>query len=88
MRLASANEKHQQPTPSTPHTPCTPHVSTATTQSNSDRSSVSSYSVEECISKNGDGSHAKGTFMLAPTPAQLGRAPLQRRQSLGSIFFY
>ncbi|KAK0169787.1 hypothetical protein PV328_010428 [Microctonus aethiopoides] len=82
MRLASANEKHQQPTPSTPHTPCTPHVSTATPQSNSDRSSVSSYSVEECISKNGDGSQTKGTFMLAPTPAQLGRAPLQRRQSL------
>jgi len=23
------------------------------------------------------------TFVLAPTPAQLGRAPLQRRQSLG-----
>lgn len=30
-------------------------------------------------------------FILAPTPAQLGRAPLQRRQKMGSgefAFFY
>lgn len=26
-------------------------------------------------------------FVLAPTPAQLGKAPLQRRQSMGKIFF-
>lgn len=25
------------------------------------------------------------TFVLAPTPAQLGRAPLQRRQSMGEL---
>lgn len=27
-------------------------------------------------------------FKLAPTPAQLGKAPLQRRQSMGKIFSY
>lgn len=26
------------------------------------------------------------TFVLAPTPAQLGRAPLQRRQSKGEMY--
>lgn len=26
------------------------------------------------------------TFVLAPTPAQLGKAPLQRRQSMGNYF--
>ena len=29
----------------------------------------------------------KREFKLAPTPAQLGKAPLQRRQSLGKKFF-
>jgi hypothetical protein len=28
------------------------------------------------------------TFILAPTPAQLGRAPLQRRQSMGLYILY
>lgn len=27
------------------------------------------------------------TFVLAPTPAQLGKAPLQRRQSMGKLNF-
>lgn len=26
-------------------------------------------------------------FKLAPTPAQLGKAPLQRRQSMGKYYF-
>lgn len=28
------------------------------------------------------------TFILAPTPAQLGKAPLQRRQSMGECRTY
>lgn len=28
------------------------------------------------------------TFILAPTPAQLGKAPLQRRQSMGECSIY
>lgn len=27
-------------------------------------------------------------FKLAPTPAQLGKAPLQRRQSMGKLIIY
>lgn len=27
-------------------------------------------------------------FKLAPTPAQLGKAPLQRRQSMGSFYWF
>lgn len=27
-------------------------------------------------------------FILAPTPAQLGRAPLQRRQNMSKFFFF
>ncbi len=27
-------------------------------------------------------------FILAPTPAQLGKAPLQRRQNRGELSFY
>lgn len=36
-------------------------------------------------SKQTDGEKGK-VFVLAPTPAQLGKAPLQRRQSMGIRF--
>lgn len=75
--LPATNEKHKQP--STPHTPHTPHTS----QSNHGSSELphKSYTFDE--SQNNDMGPNKGPFMLAPTPAQLGRAPLQRRQSMG-----
>nr|XP_050864104.1 protein capicua homolog isoform X2 [Vespula vulgaris] len=70
--LTSSNDKLKQPlTPHTPHTPHSSHI-------NSEHSSNKSYSVDE--DPNSDVGSNKGPFMLAPTPAQLGRAPLQRRQ--------
>lgn len=78
MHLSSGSEKHMQP--STPHTPHTPHAN----QSVSEHSSGVFYSVEESSGRNNDAGQNKAPFMLAPTPAQLGRAPLQRRQSLGN----
>ncbi|XP_076636085.1 putative transcription factor capicua isoform X1 [Colletes latitarsis] len=72
--LPATNDKHKQPsTPHTPHTPLSNHGST-------DVSANKSYSMDEA--QNNDIGPTKGPFMLAPTPAQLGRAPLQRRQSM------
>ncbi|XP_063980469.1 protein capicua homolog isoform X3 [Diachasmimorpha longicaudata] len=72
--LPTTMDKGKQP--STPHTPHTPH----STNQNSDNSS--GFTVEDSTLRNIDAGQNKGPFMLAPTPAQLGRAPLQRRQSL------
>lgn len=74
--LPTANDKHKQP--STPHTPQTPQNNHGA----GDLQSSKSYSFDE--SQSNDIGPSKGPFMLAPTPAQLGRAPLQRRQSLGT----
>ncbi|XP_076750298.1 putative transcription factor capicua isoform X1 [Xylocopa sonorina] len=72
--LPATNDKLKQPsTPHTPHTPLSNHGSTEITTNKS-------YSMDE--SQSNDIGPSKGTFMLAPTPAQLGRAPLQRRQSM------
>lgn len=80
MMLTSSGDKHKQP--STPHTPQTPHSN----QVNSEHSSNMTYSIEDpTIGRSNDSGQNKATFMLAPTPAQLGRAPLQRRQSLGKF---
>lgn len=73
--LPVANDKHKQPsTPHTPHTPLSNHASEV--------SSNKSYSMDD---GQNDVGPSKGPFMLAPTPAQLGRAPLQRRQSMGIL---
>ncbi|XP_029031928.2 putative transcription factor capicua isoform X3 [Osmia bicornis bicornis] len=70
--LPVANDKHKQPsTPHTPHTPLSNHASEVP--------SNKSYSMDDVQNDVGP---SKGPFMLAPTPAQLGRAPLQRRQSM------
>nr|XP_031836030.1 putative transcription factor capicua isoform X2 [Nomia melanderi] len=72
--LPATNDKHKQPsTPHTPHTPLNNHGST-------EISTNKSYSLDDI--QNNDIGPSKGPFMLAPTPAQLGRAPLQRRQSM------
>ncbi|XP_060817869.1 putative transcription factor capicua isoform X3 [Bombus pascuorum] len=72
--LPATNDKHKQPsTPHTPHTPLSNHGST-------EISTNKSYSMDE--TQLNDIGPSKGPFMLAPTPAQLGRAPLQRRQSM------
>ncbi|XP_076675834.1 putative transcription factor capicua isoform X8 [Andrena cerasifolii] len=72
--LSATNDKHKQPsTPHTPHTPLSNHGST-------EISTNKAYSMDEA--QNNDMGPSKGPFMLAPTPAQLGRAPLQRRQSM------
>ncbi|XP_078053315.1 putative transcription factor capicua isoform X4 [Augochlora pura] len=72
--LPTTNDKHKPPsTPHTPHTPLNNHGST-------EISTNKSYSMDEI--QNNDIGPSKGPFMLAPTPAQLGRAPLQRRQSM------
>lgn len=76
--LPATNEKHKQP--STPHTPHTPHTSQSN-HGSSELPSNKSYTFDE--GQNNDMGPNKGPFMLAPTPAQLGRAPLQRRQSMG-----
>nr|XP_012147638.1 PREDICTED: protein capicua homolog isoform X2 [Megachile rotundata] len=71
--LPVVNDKHKQPsTPHTPHTPLSNHANEVPTNK--------SYSIDE--TQNNDVGPSKGPFMLAPTPAQLGRAPLQRRQSM------
>lgn len=72
----------KQKPPSTPHTPHTPHSNSG---SGGDHSSNKSYTVDETMGSTNDVATNKGTFMLAPTPAQLGRAPLQRRQSMGIV---
>lgn len=44
--------------------------------------------IESSIHGNSNIEHQgeeRSTFILAPTPAQLGRAPLQRRQSMGKL---
>lgn len=48
-------------------------------------SSVNTEAATERVSldKDFDDQQEAKTFVLAPTPAQLGRAPLQRRQNLG-----
>ncbi|XP_012530902.1 putative transcription factor capicua isoform X3 [Monomorium pharaonis] len=73
IALPTSNEIHKQP--STPHTPHTPQNN----HGNSDLSNKS-YAFDE--NQSNDTGPSKGPFMLAPTPAQLGRAPLQRRQSM------
>ncbi|EFN68385.1 Putative transcription factor capicua [Camponotus floridanus] len=75
--LPATNEKHKQP--STPHTPHTPHTSQSN-HGSSELQSNKSYTFDE--GQSNDMGPNKGPFMLAPTPAQLGRAPLQRRQSM------
>lgn len=78
--LSATNDKHKQPsTPHTPHTPLSNHGST-------EISTNKAYSMDEA--QNNDMGPSKGPFMLAPTPAQLGRAPLQRRQSMGTTSQY
>ncbi|KAL6430569.1 hypothetical protein ACFW04_007861 [Cataglyphis niger] len=72
--LPATNEKHKQP--STPHTP---HASQSN-HGSSELPSNKSYTFDE--GQGNDMGPNKGPFMLAPTPAQLGRAPLQRRQSM------
>ncbi|XP_020282979.1 putative transcription factor capicua isoform X3 [Pseudomyrmex gracilis] len=74
IAIPATNEKHKQP--STPHTPHTPQSN----QGSGDLPSSKSYTFDEA--QNNDIGPSKGPFMLAPTPAQLGRAPLQRRQSM------
>ncbi|XP_011703161.1 PREDICTED: protein capicua homolog isoform X4 [Wasmannia auropunctata] len=74
IALSATNEIHKQP--STPHTPRTPQSN----HGNGDLSSSKSYTFDDGHSN--DIGPSKGPFMLAPTPAQLGRAPLQRRQSM------
>lgn len=74
--LPATNEKHKQP--STPHTP---HASQSN-HGSSELPSNKSYTFDE--GQGNDVGPNKGPFMLAPTPAQLGRAPLQRRQSMGT----
>ncbi|XP_025157764.1 putative transcription factor capicua isoform X4 [Harpegnathos saltator] len=74
IALPTTNDKHKQPP--TPHTPQTPQNN----HGSGDLSSNKSYSFDE--GQNNDIGPNKGPFMLAPTPAQLGRAPLQRRQSM------
>ncbi|XP_025993215.1 putative transcription factor capicua isoform X2 [Solenopsis invicta] len=74
IALPATNEIHKQP--STPHTPHTPQNN----HGNGDLSSNKSYAFDE--NQSNDVGPSKGPFMLAPTPAQLGRAPLQRRQSM------
>lgn len=76
IALPATNEIHKQP--STPHTPHTPQNN----HGNGDLSSNKSYTFDE--GQSNDIGPNKGPFMLAPTPAQLGRAPLQRRQSMGT----
>jgi len=76
IALPATNEIHKQP--STPHTPHTPQSN----HGNGDLSSNKSYTFDE--GQSNDLGPSKGPFMLAPTPAQLGRAPLQRRQSMGT----
>ncbi|KAL0123954.1 hypothetical protein PUN28_006048 [Cardiocondyla obscurior] len=66
----TTNEIHKQA--ATPHTPQNNH-------GNGDLISNKSYTFDESQSND---IPSKGPFMLAPTPAQLGRAPLQRRQSM------
>ncbi|XP_070150484.1 protein capicua homolog isoform X2 [Polyergus mexicanus] len=73
--LPATNEKHKQP--STPHTP---HTSQSNHGSSTEQPSNKSYTFDE--GQSNDMGPSKGPFMLAPTPAQLGRAPLQRRQSM------
>lgn len=76
IALPATNEIHKQPaTPHTPHTPQSNH-------GNGDLLSNKSYTFDE--GQCNDVGQNKGPFMLAPTPAQLGRAPLQRRQSMGT----
>jgi hypothetical protein len=65
--------------------PCNPHPPSP--------SQTDSYSVIESSASSGAplndlGAEENQTFILAPTPAQLGRAPLQRRQSMGLYFLY
>ncbi|XP_071650429.1 uncharacterized protein Cic isoform X3 [Temnothorax longispinosus] len=74
IALPATNEIHKQP--STPHTPHTPQSN----HGNGDLPSNKSYTFDE--GQGNDIGPSKGPFMLAPTPAQLGRAPLQRRQSM------
>ena len=50
--------------------------------SNAKTGSINKTDLGNCISPI----KTKGTFMLAPTPAQLGKAPLQKRQLLGKYF--
>ena len=73
----------KQKPPSTPHTPHTPHSNSGS----GDHSSNKSFNMEEPLASTNDVGTNKGPFMLAPTPAQLGRAPLQRRQSMGKNTF-
>ncbi|XP_011878026.1 PREDICTED: putative transcription factor capicua isoform X4 [Vollenhovia emeryi] len=74
IALPAPNEIHKQP--STPHTPHTPQNN----HGNGDLPSNKSYTFDD--GQSNDMGPNKGPFMLAPTPAQLGRAPLQRRQSM------
>lgn len=76
IALPATNEIHKQS--STPHTPHTPQNN----HGNGDLPSNKSYSFDE--GQSNDIGPSKAPFMLAPTPAQLGRAPLQRRQSMGT----
>ncbi|XP_072750573.1 uncharacterized protein Cic isoform X2 [Anoplolepis gracilipes] len=73
--LPATSEKHKQP--STPHTP---HTSQSNHGSSGELPSSKSYTFDE--GQSNEVGPNKGPFMLAPTPAQLGRAPLQRRQSM------
>jgi len=61
-----------------PRNPCAPSPVRADSYS-----VIESPASSSAASLNDQVAEENQTFVLAPTPAQLGRAPLQRRQSLG-----
>lgn len=56
-------------------------TTTTTTAGNPNSSETNEKTAEETFEEN-------KKFILAPTPAQLGRAPLQRRQNMSEFFFF
>lgn len=78
--------------PTVKQEPESPHQSLpATPKSVNDHPFESSLSIRMDTGNDADPNHDKEfeepehkKFILAPTPAQLGRAPLQRRQKMGS----
>jgi len=65
--------------PRNPHPPSPPQV---------DSYSVIESPTSSVAPLNDQIAEENQTFVLAPTPAQLGRAPLQRRQSMGLYILY
>lgn len=65
------------------HLPVTPKSNEA--QSNENEGMIVEVCGEEGTTTYSEANEAK-KFILAPTPAQLGKAPLQRRQNSGKFF--